>query len=60
MSRLDNIMLAGCYFFTLAYLAASLQSLKAVKSRLGLIATVLTQVRFRRLVILCNANTDPR
>lgn len=45
MSRLDNIMLASCYFFTLAYLALSLRNLQAVKSKLGLIATVLTQVR---------------
>lgn len=59
MSRLDNIMLAGCYFFTLAYLATSLRSLQAVKSKLGLIATVLTQVRFLRRVVLCNANPDP-
>lgn len=46
MSRLDNIMLAGCYFFTLAYLAMSLKGLRAVKSRLGLIVTVLTQIGF--------------
>lgn len=50
MSRLDNIILASCYFFTVAYLALSLRNLQAVKSKLGLIATVLTQVRFPRYV----------
>lgn len=44
MSKLDNFMLAGCYLLTLAYLTISLRNLRAVKSRLGLISTVLTQV----------------
>ncbi|RPA95328.1 hypothetical protein L873DRAFT_1829877 [Choiromyces venosus 120613-1] len=46
MSKLDNFMLAGCYLLTLAYLIISLRNLRAVKSKLGLIATVLTQMAF--------------
>ncbi|PWW76014.1 hypothetical protein C7212DRAFT_194519 [Tuber magnatum] len=46
MSKLDNFMLTGCYLLTLAYLTISLRNLRAVKSRLGLIAAVLTQMAF--------------
>ncbi|KAL7276345.1 hypothetical protein RUND412_000648 [Rhizina undulata] len=44
MSTLDNLLLAGCYFLTFAYLVVSLRRLRAVKSRLGLVLTVLTQI----------------
>ncbi|KAG0639799.1 sterol-sensing domain of SREBP cleavage-activation-domain-containing protein [Tuber brumale] len=46
MSKLDNFMLAGCYLLTLAYLTISLRNLRAIKSRLGLIAAVLIQMAF--------------
>lgn len=44
MSVFDIFTLSACYLCTAVYLAVSLRRLRAVKSRFGLIFTVLTQI----------------
>ena len=44
MSICDMLSLSGCYVAAAAYLAVALRRLRAVKSRIGLVITVLTQV----------------
>ncbi|KAI5800101.1 sterol-sensing domain of SREBP cleavage-activation-domain-containing protein [Geopyxis carbonaria] len=44
MSVMQKLFLTGCYACAAIYLFVSLRRLRAVKSRLGLVATVLTQI----------------
>ena len=44
MSTFDTLTLVACYLCAAAYLTVSLRHLRAVKSRIGLVITVLTQV----------------
>jgi hypothetical protein len=58
ISIFDIFTLSACYLCTAVYLAVSLRRLRAVKSRFGLILTVLTQVLHRSPIPLVSWPLD--
>jgi hypothetical protein len=54
MSMFDILTLVACYLCAAAYLTVSLRHLRAVKSRLGLVVTVLTQVGYQSFAFYVN------